>query len=85
MEPGQPPGRPAPVAAGTGPCCQLLSFWKRMGTMRKVGITASVLLRPEGEKCCESTAGAVQRALCTRNLCPAGGFSQASESVNHRA
>lgn len=56
-----------------------------MGTMRKVGITASVLLRPEGEKCCESTAGAVQRALRTRNLCPAGGFSQASESVNHRA
>lgn len=56
--------------------------------MRKVGITASVLLRPGGEKCCESTAGAVpavQRALRTQNLCPAGGFSQASESVNHRA
>lgn len=56
--------------------------------MRKVGITASVLLQPEGEKCCESTAGAVpavQRALCTRNLCPVGGFSQASKSVNHRA
>lgn len=42
----------------------------------KVGITASVMLLPEGKKC-ESTAGTsptVQRVLRKRDLCPAKGF-----------